>query len=338
MAHGNDTGGSIRNPASCCGVFGFKPSRGRMPLGPEHGDLLCRLLAEHALTRSVRDSASLLDATHGARAGDPYRAPAPARAFADALDAPPRRLRIALSTLTPTGARPHPECVAAAVRAAQLCERLGHEVSEAQPDFDGHALVQAWFETWAQTIAGMVAGTAATAGRPLDREGFEALTWRWYERGVDRSAVDHLRALRTLQLAAAAIARLLESHDVWLTPTLGIPALPAGGFDSGAGSATVSRADGSATPEPSGARPDDLEQDISRYTSFSPYTRLANIAGFPAMSVPLHWTPDGVPVGAHFMGRLWDEATLLALAGQLEQAAPWREARPPISCGSPKAP
>jgi amidase len=184
----------------------------------------------------------------------------------------------------------------------------------------------------------MVAGTAATAGRPLDREGFEALTWRWYERGVDRSAVDHLRALRTLQLAAAAIARLLESHDVWLTPTLGIPALPAGGFDSGAGSATVSRADGSATPEPSGARPDDLEQDISRYTSFSPYTRLANIAGFPAMSVPLHWTPDGVPVGAHFMGRLWDEATLLALAGQLEQAAPWREARPPISCGSPKAP
>jgi amidase len=325
MAHGNDTGGSIRNPASCCGVFGFKPSRGRMPLGPEHGDLLCRLLAEHALTRSVRDSARLLDATHGARTGDPYRAPAPMRSFAAALDTPLRRLRIAVSTQTPTGGRPHPECIAAVARVARLCEQLGHEVSEAQPDFDGHTLVQAWFETWAQTIAGMVTDTAAAAGRPPDREGFEALTWRWYERGVGRSAIDHLQALRTLQLCAAAIARLLERYDVWLTPTLGIPALPVSAFDS----------DDPRISKPPGGHPDGAEQDISKYMSFSPYTRLANISGFPAMSVPLHQTPDGIPVGAHFMGRLWDEATLLALAAQLEQVAPWREARPAISCGPP---
>jgi amidase len=268
----------------------------------------------------VRDSARLLDATHGARASDPYRAPMPTRAFAAALDDPPRRLRIAVSTLTPIGARPHRECGAAVVRAARLCEQLGHEVSEAQPAFDGHALVQAWFDTWAQTIAGMVTDIATAAGKPPDRRGFEALTWRWYERGVGRSAVDHLQALRTLQLCAAAIARLLESYDVWLTPTLGVPALPVDEFDSDTRSA---------------GHPDKREDDISKYVSFSPYTRLANITGFPAMSVPLHQTPDGVPVGAHFMGRLWDEATLFALAAQLEQAAPWREARPSISCGPP---
>jgi amidase len=291
-----------------------------MPLGAEHGDLLCRLLAEHALTRSVRDSARLLDVTHGARVGDPYRAPAPTRSFLAALEDPPRGLRIAFSTHTPTGGSPHPECIAAVTRTARLCEQLGHQVSEAQPDFDGQALVQAWFETWAQTIAGMVSDAAARVGRPPEREGFEELTWRWHERGRSRSAADHLRALRTLQLGAAAIAGLLESYDVWLTPTLGVPALPFDEFDSDAG-ATV--------------HPDERETDISKYMSFSPYTRLANISGSPAMSVPLHQTPDGIPVGAHFMGRLWDEATLLALAAQLEQAAPWREARPTISCGRP---
>jgi amidase len=330
MGHGNDTGGSIRNPASCCGVFGLKPSRGRMPLGPEHGDLLCRLLSEHALTRSVRDSARLLDATHGARPGDPYRAPAPTQPFTAALDAP-RRLRIAVSTATSTGASPHPECAAAVARAARLCEQLGHEVDEAQPDFDGSALVQAWFETWAQTIAGMVADVAAVAGRLPERDGFEALTWRWYERGADSSASDHLRALRTLQLCTAAIAQLMESYDVWLTPTLGIPALPVGAFDSNVRPANL------IDDAPLPAHPDAREQDISKYMIFSPYTRLANITGFPAMSVPLHQTQDGVPVGAHFMGRLWDEATLLSLAGQLEQAAPWRDARPAISCGSLQA-
>jgi amidase len=320
VAHGNDAGGSIRNPASCCGLFGFKPSRGRMPLGPEHGDLLCRLLAEHALTRSVRDSAGLLDATHGACVSDPYRAPAPTSTFIAALDAPLRRLRIAVSTLTPIGERPHPECGAAVERAARLCEQLGHTVSEAQPDFDGELLVQAWFDTWAQTIAGMVSDIAATTGRPPKREGFEALTWRWYERGVSRSAIDHLHALRTLQLGAAAIARLLESYDLWLTPTLGVPALPVGEFDS---------------EPPSAGHLEERENDISKYMGFSPYTRLANITGFPAMSVPLHQTPEGIPVGAHFMGRLWDESTLFALAAQLEQAAPWRKARPPIRCGPP---
>ena len=318
MAHGNDTGGSLRNPASACGVFGFKPSRGRMPLEVAHGELLSRLLVEHALTRSVRDSARLLDATHGALAGDPYGAPAPTQSFASAVQGEPRRLRVAFSIQTPTGETPHEECVAGAARAAHLCEQLGHEVVEAQPRLDGAALVDAWFEMWAHTIGGMMDRLAAEMGRQLVSEEFEPLTWRWHERAASRSTAQYLRAAGTLTQCAAAIEKLLDDCDVWLTPTLGTPSIPAGAF---------------APPPAAAGSASDREQDVSKYMSFSPFARLANITGFPAMSAPLHWTADGVPVGAHFMGRRWDEHTLLALAAQLERAAPWSERRPRVSAG-----
>lgn len=317
MAHGNDTGGSLRNPASSCGVFGFKPSRGRMPLDPAHGELLSRLLVEHALTRSARDSARLLDATHGALPGDPYRAPAPTQPFASALEAEPARLRIAFSTQTPTGERPHEECVACVKRAAALCEQLGHDVVEAEPRLDGGALVDAWFEIWAQTIGGMMDRLSAELGKPLDGEQFERLTWRWHERAARSSATRYLQAAATLTQCASAIESFLGEHDIWLTPTLGMPAIPVGAFDPGGSEAR--------------------EQDVSKYMGFSPFARLANITGFPAMSAPLHWTPQAIPVGAHFMAGRWQEHTLFALAAQLERAAPWREMRPPVSC-APRMP
>jgi amidase len=307
IAHGNDTGGSLRNPASCCGVFALKPSRGRMPLEPEHGELISRLLVEHVLTRSVRDSARLLDHTHGALPGEPYPAPAPAGSFERALSAPPRRLRIAFSTATLTGERPHPECADAAERAARMCAELGHEVVHAAPDLDGPALVDAWFGVWAEVMMTLTLQAQALAGRPASEEELEPRTWRWYEAGRRRTAAEHLRALRTIQAGARAVAELLESYDMWLTPTLALPAIPLGAFDAGP-----------------------AEETVERYMAFSPYTRLANMTGCPAMSVPLHWTPEGVPVGAHFLGRMWDEATLFGLARQLEQAAPWRERRPPV--------
>jgi amidase len=326
MAHGNDTGGSLRNPASACGVFGFKPSRGRMPLDPAGGELLSRLLVEHALTRSVRDSARLLDATQGALPGDPYRAPAPLQPFASALEGEPRKLRIAFSTQTPTGERPHEECVACVQRAAHLCEQLDHDVAEAQPRLDGAALVEAWFEIWAQTIGGMMDRLAAEEGRPLDPARFEPLSWRWHERGASRSARRYLQAVETLTRCAAAIEAFMGDYDLWLTPTLGMPSIPIGAF------AAEADADGSvAGREPDGSG---RERDVSRYMGFSPFARLANITGFPAMSVPLHSSAAGVPVGAHFMGRRWDEHTLLALAAQLEQAAPWKQMRPPVSVGA----
>jgi amidase len=323
MAHGNDSGGSLRNPASCCGVFGFKPSRGRMPLASgQAGEPLSRLLVEHALTRSVRDSARLLDATYGALHGDRHRAPAPEQPFIAALESQPSALRIALSTRTPTGEQVHPECVAAAERAALLCEQLGHHVTEAEPSLDGDALVDAWFEIWAHTIAGMALDLAAGLGKPLGPADVEPLTWRWCERSAAGSAREYLSALRALDSAAAAIARFLEDHDAWLTPTLGLPAIPVGAFDPSC----------SPGPPPSA----DREQDVSKYMGFSPFARLSNVTGFPAMSVPVHWTADGMPVGAHFMGRQWEEHTLLALAAQLERVALWADRRPRVSCGSPE--
>jgi amidase len=314
LAHGNDAGGSLRNPASCCGLFALKPSRGRMPLEPEHGELVSRLVVEHALTRSVRDSARLLDHTHGALPGEPYPAPTPAAgAFERALRSPPRRLRIAFSTETLTGGQPHPECAAAAERAARLCAELGHEVVQAAPDYDGPALVDAWFGIWTEVMMSLVLQAQAAAGKPLRAEELEPRTWSWYEAGRRRTAAEHLRSLCALQDGARAVAELLRTYDAWLTPTLGLPAIPVGAFDVGTGE-TV---------------------DVERYMAFSPYTRMANITGCPAMSVPLHWTAEGVPVGAHVLGRMWDEATLLALAHQLEQAAPWHERRPPVRVGAP---
>jgi amidase len=312
IAHGNDMGGSLRNPASCCGVFALKPSRGRMPNEPERGELISRLLVEHALTRSVRDSARLLDHTCGSLPGEPYPAPALAPgAFERALSAPVHRLRIALSTETLTGERPHPECAAAAERAAEVCAELGHEIVEDAPDLDGAALVDAWFGLWAEVMMSLVAQAQATIGRAPRAEELEPRTWRWYEAGRRRTAAEHLQALHTIQTGACAVAELMGRCDVWLTPTLALPAIPLGAFDAGSAETTV-----------------------ERYMAFSPYTRVANMTGAPAMSVPLHWTPEGMPVGAHFMGRMWDEVTLLGLAAQLERAAPWRERRPPVRVGA----
>ncbi len=312
IAHGNDTGGSLRNPASCCGVFALKPSRGRMPNEPERGELLSRLMVEHALTRSVRDSARLLDYTRGSMPGEPYPAPEPEPgAYERALRAPVRHLRIALSTGVLTGESPHPECAAAAERAARVCAELGHEVVHDAPDLDGLALVEAWFGVWAQVVASLVIEARALAGHAPGEDELESRTRHWYEAGLRRTAVEHLRDLQTIQTGVRAVAELMERCDVWLTPTLALPAIPLGAFDAGSEETTV-----------------------ARYMAFSPYTRVANMTGCPAMSVPLHWTPEGIPVGAHFMGRMWEEATLLGLAAQLELAAPWRDRRPPVQVGA----
>ncbi len=313
VAHGNDTGGSLRNPASCCGVFALKPSRGRMPNEPARGELMSRLLVEHALTRSVRDSARLLDYTHGSLPGEPYIAPTSAPgAFTQALSAPTPRLRIAVSTQTLTGEQPDRQCVAAVEDAARVCAELGHELVDDMPRVqDGAALVQAWFGIWAEVVMSLVLEAQVLAGREPGAEDIEPRTWRWYETGLARTASEHLRDLRTLAFGASAVGELLERCDVWLTPTLSRPAIPLGAFDAGA-------ADAVSAP----------------YMSFSPYTRVANMTGCPAMSVPLHWTPEGIPVGVHFMGRMWEEATLLGLAAQLERAAPWRDRRPPVRVGA----
>ncbi len=310
MAHGNDGGGSVRIPASCCGLFGLKPTRGRNPLGPDFGDIFGGLVAEHAVTRSVRDSAALLDATSGPDIGDPYWAPPPARPFLQEVGADPGQLRIAFTTEAATGAEVHPDCVAAVKDAAALCVDLGHEVVEGSPLVDGQSLTQMFITVWSAGCTLTMDGLALTTGQAATQDKFEPLTWALAEMGRSHTAPAYLMAITVLQVMARTVARFFVDHDIWLTPTLSEPPVPLGTFDS---------------------PPEDPLRGFGRAAAFVPFTPLCNITGQPAMSVPLYWNADGLPVGAHFVGRFGDEATLFRLAAQLEQARPWADRRPRVS-------
>jgi amidase len=309
MAHANDGGGSIRIPASCCGLFGLKPTRARNPLGPHYGDLFCGLVAEHAVTRSVRDSAALLDATAGPAPGDPYWAPPPARPFAQEVGVGPGRLRVAVTTAAPNGAPVHPDCVAAVQDAARLATSLGHVVIEDAPKLDSDAMASAFITLWAAGCAWGIDDWARRTGRTPSSADFEPLTAVLAEMGRRRSAPDLLLALQELQAISRVVAGFFAAHDVWLTPTLAEPPLPLGSFEAA----------------------DDPLHGLRRSAAFVPFTPLANVTGQPAMSVPLFWNADGLPIGSHWVGRFGDEATLFRLAAQLEAARPWAGRRPPVA-------
>ena len=315
FAHGNDLGGSIRFPASACGLFGFKPSRARNPLGPEYGDVAAGFAVEHALTRSVRDSAALLDATAGPAAGDPYPSwPAPPDGFAAAAARDPGRLRIAYTARTPAGHRAHPDCTRALDAAVRLLDSLGHELSEAElPGLDervGRAIGVSYgaVTTWIVDYWSRVVGRA-----PVDGE-LEPYTWATWQRGRSVTGGGYLMAVMDLQAFARTVAEFFTRYDVWLTPTLATPP-PKLGTMTG-------------TPED----PWRPERVGGRFVAFPAV--VANITGAPAMSLPLHWTepghdaPHGLPVGVHALGRTGADATLFALAGQLERAHPWADRWP----------
>jgi amidase len=309
MAHGNDGGGSIRIPASCCGLFGLKPTRGRTPLGPDHGDVMNGLVCEHAITRSVRDSAALLDATAGPDIGDPYWAPPSARPFLQEVGADPGRLRIGFSTRAATGVPVHPECERAVHDTAALCAELGHTVEEAAPTFDDVTLTRAFITLYAASAAKNVAALEREGLKPT-REQFEPVTWALNEMGTQVSAGMYLLALQDLQRVARDVARFFTTYDLWLTPVLAAPPLLLGALD---------------------ADWQDPLKGFFRAGEFCPFTPICNATGQPAMSVPLHWSADGLPIGSHFVGRFGDEATLFRLAAQLEAARPWAARRAPIS-------
>lgn len=310
MAHGNDAGGSIRIPAACCGVFGLKPTRARNPLGPNYGDLISGLVSEHVLTRSVRDSAAMLDATSGPDAGDPYWAPPPARPFAQEAGTNPGRLRIAFSTQTPLGTVLHPDSLASVRDAANLCAELGHEVVEASPTFDAEAMWHSFTTILSAGFAWAVKDWERRLGREATPELLEPFVWAFTGRGREVSATDYLLALQDLQRISRDVARFFDDYDVWLAPSLGEPPVPLGTFAY------------------SGGDPFEVRR---RMTAFTPFTFVSNVTGQPAMSVPLYWNDDGLPMGSHFAGRFGDEATLFRLAAQLEEARPWAARRPPVS-------
>jgi amidase len=310
-AHANDGGGSIRIPASCCGLVGLKPTRGRNSLAPQYGDLMGGLVCEHVVTRSVRDSAAILDATAGPVPGDPYWAPPRhGTSFAGAAALAPSRLRIAVLTASPSGGEVHPDCVAATRAAATLCESLGHQVEEATLAVDGDAFVGHFINQWAAGNAWAVADWEARVGRTAAEADMEPLTWALVELGRSLNAAQYLMAIQGLQKISRDIADYFEGIDVLLTPTLAEPPVPLGTFDSPPG-------------EPLAG--------LLRAATFVPFTPPFNVTGQPAISLPLQWNDAGLPVGVQFVGRFGDEEMLLSLAGQLEQAAPWAGRRPPVS-------
>ena len=317
MAHANDLGGSIRYPASACGLFGLKPTRARVPLGPEYGDVLNGWACEHAVTRTVRDSAALLDATAGPLPGDPYPAPPMERRFSDEVGAEPGRLRIAFSGRMADGNVGHPDCLRALDVAVETCVALGHDVVEA--DLPGltpevGAAIGTMFNA---ATAWIVEYWIRRLGRAPGPGELEPLTRAFWDAGRHVSAAQYLLAVEDTQAFSRVIARFLaggpEAFDIFLTPTMSEPPARIGEITS-------------TDDEPFRA----LERG-GRTIGYSGV--VANITGNPAMSVPLHWNDEGIPIGVHFLGRFGDEATLFRLASQLERARPWASRRPPIHAG-----
>jgi amidase len=332
MAHAGDGGGSIRIPASACGLFGLKPTRARNPLGPITGESWGGYVQQHVLTRSVRDSAAMLDATHGADPGAPYAAPPPARPFLQEVGAPPGRLRIAFSTGSLFGKNVHPDCAAAVKDAVKLCQELGHEVVEDAPRFDREELVRAYLVNVAANVAVELEEISQKTGRALDAKDFEPSTWALGQLGGILTAADLQRSRNTTHLASRKVAAFFERYDLFLDATLAYPPVRLGELALKpvelAALAVLRRV----PLKPAFLKL--LDELAANSLERTPNTQLFNQTGQPAMSVPLYWNAAELPVGVQFAGRFGDEATLFRLAAQLEQARPWAGRMPLVSAGS----
>ena len=309
MAHGSDGGGSIRIPAAQCGLFGLKPSRGRNPMGPFVGEGWAGLACSHVISRSVRDSAAMLDATAGPEAGDPYAAPAPPRPFEREVGADPGRLRVALHFTGLDGVALDPENRRAVEEAGRLLEGLGHHVEEAIPEIEAAALNRAIMVIVAANAWNTVVYRSAELGREPDGAGYERASWEIARAGPAIGAPEYAAAVGAFHRAGRAFGRFFERYDVLVSTTMRRPPFPLG------------------TLRPDRTGGDEFARQCH---AEMPVTHFFNMTGCPAMSVPLHWTDNGLPVGIHVGAGYGREDLLLRLAGQLEAAQPWFDRRPAL--------
>ena len=310
MAHANDAGGSIRIPASCCGLFGLKPTRARNPLGPLYGDAGSGIVSEHAITRSVRDSALLLDLTSRLNAGEPYYAPKPETTFVAATERDPRPLRVGLVIDGGGETATDNDCIDACRKAAALLSDLGHFVEDAKFTHDAVAYHRRCVHIFASIANWAVKDWARRLGKSISEAYFEPFTWFLYERGQKITSGDHLLIVQDMQRHTRDIVRFFDRYDVMLTPTMMVPPPPLGYLH--ADKTTISQA-------------------AQRMMSYTFYCFIANGAGLPSASLPLHWNDEGLPIGVLVTGRYGSEELLFSLAAQLERATSWSANAPKIS-------
>ena len=314
-AHANDSAGSIRIPAAACGLVGLKPSRGRVPVGPDAQEIVFGQVSELAVTRTVRDTAAILDAVAGWAPGEQVGLTAPSRPFRDEVAVPPGRLRVAVHGDSWAGSTVDPDVRRTVERVASELEGLGHEVEEATPRIAWDALVEAQVVIFSAATTQAVTGIAQASGLPPDESTLEQVTLAVHERGRQLSALDLAEALASRNAVSQEVGSFFTGHDVLLTPTLTTPAWPLGRFDQ----------------DEAGVTP---ETWLRRTFDVCTFTPLANITGTPAVSLPLGTSCRGLPVGVQLAADMGDEATLLRLAAQLEAAMPWRDRLPTVRAGS----
>jgi amidase len=334
MAGGGDGGGSLRIPASCCGIFGLKPTRGRIPTGPRRGQMWRGASIEHVLTRSVRDSATMLDATHGPDPGAPFEIPGPGRPFLEEVSTAPGRLRIAWTTIPCVPTEVHPDCIAAVHDAVALLEGLGHEVVEDHVAIDGAAFSRNFLTVVAGELGADLDEAARLVGRRPRRRELEPATRALGLISGALSARDFSVAIRNLEVMGRDVGTFFEGYDVILTPTLSTPPPRIGTIGPSKaeeaqlkflglfGSGRLMQAAGL------------IDQAAKSALDFIPWTPIYNITGHPAMSVPLFWNAAGLPIGVHLVGRFAREDILFQLAGQLEEARPWFDRLPALASGA----
>lgn len=328
IASGGDGGGSIRIPASACGVFGMKPTRGRTPVGPFIGEAWSGFAVEHVLTRSVRDSAAVLDATHGPDRGSPHPLPAHEGTFLDAAERAPRRLRIAVSRSPMLGKAVAPEVVAAFDDTVKLLVELGHEVIEAAPPVEREAFSMAFLTALAGEMRADIELTAQTFGVGIRPGDYDASSFGMGLLGQGFTAGDLISAHRYLGLAARAVLGFFDEVDVLMTPVLSSLPVRIGALQPSAIEKRLLTVLGYVGGGRLLKRLGIAEQLAAQTFEFIPWTPIFNVTGQPAMSVPTAWSPEGLPIGMQFVGRFADESTLFSLAGQIEQARPWKDKRP----------